>query len=273
MFIAYLAATADPPIPRATAIDPASWFSPDDYPMDAMKQGIEGSVTFEVDVDAAGQPGACRIVVSSGSPTLDQRTCDIVRSRGRFVPATGPGGTSVAGRYRNRAIWKMPDMLQPAYHATILDFSADPADPVCTVQSKGPAIGGPTCDQLTRQDATKAVQGRVVKVVYLISQAPAGEAPYRGEADWGPRLSYLAADTYYLKGSLPTSCIPVATEGVWAGMNACSSFPGTRTLTDAEKSKAIRMRTEVSFFAILRPVSSGGACKQGESAAEAAACN
>ncbi len=120
MFIAFLvAATA---IPQATAIDPASWFSPSNYPVEAMKKGIEGSVTFDVDVDAEGKPTACRITASSGSPILDQATCHIVQSKGRFVAARRPDGKPVAGHYSSRAIWRMsnhpPAQPQPLSEPT-----------------------------------------------------------------------------------------------------------------------------------------------------------
>ena len=257
MFIAYFAALAA--TPKATAIDPASWFSSDDYPLEAVKQGVQGSVTFEVDVDAAGKPTACRIAVSSGSPILDQRTCEIVSEKGQFKPAVGPGGRPVAGRYSNRAIWKMPNMTQAAYRAGIIDFSGDPDNPVCTIQSKGPEIGGFSCEQMIRQvQAMKGLGTRLIKLVYLVSQAPGDAVPYRGEPDWGVRLSYLASDVYYLKGSYPSACVAVAAEGMSARIDPCSAFPGVGTLSQADKKKAIRTRTEISLFALLPPASRSG---------------
>ena len=106
MFVAFVAAAMV--IPTATAIEPASWFSSDSYPLEAMKRRIEGSVTFDVDVDPQGRPTACRIIVSSGYAMLDQATCDAVQAKGRFVPATGADGKPIAGHYSNRAIWRMP---------------------------------------------------------------------------------------------------------------------------------------------------------------------
>lgn len=85
-----LAAAAD--VITAKPIDIGSWFRANDYPIEAMKKGIEGSVTFEVDVDPAGKPTACRVAVSSGSSILDRATCDAVLARARFEPALGPDG-------------------------------------------------------------------------------------------------------------------------------------------------------------------------------------
>jgi TonB family protein len=108
MFIAFLLAAATT-VPEATPIEPASWFSPNDYPTDALKKGIQGSVSFDVEVDPEGRPTGCRVTVSSGDPNLDQTTCKLVESKGKFIPATGPDGKPVAGHYSSRANW----FLQP----------------------------------------------------------------------------------------------------------------------------------------------------------------
>lgn len=112
MFIAFLWAAAAP-VPVATAIDPASWFSPNNYPAEAAKKGIQGSVTFDADVDANGRATACRITVSSGSQLLDQATCNLVLSQGRFIPAKGADGKPVPGHYGNRAIWVLQGPARP----------------------------------------------------------------------------------------------------------------------------------------------------------------
>lgn len=106
MFIAFLIAAAAP-LPEATPIDPASWFSPNNYPADARKKGVQGTVTFDVDVSAEGLPTACRVTASSGSPVLDNTTCAIVQENGRFIPATGRNGKPVSGHYSNRAVWML----------------------------------------------------------------------------------------------------------------------------------------------------------------------
>jgi TonB family protein len=120
MFIAFLVLAAAT-VAKASAIDPGSWFSPSNYPTEALKKGIEGSVSFEVDVDPEGKPTACRVRVSSGYQLLDQATCDIVESKGRFIPATGPDGRPVAGHYGNRAIWRMQPVATGGPTATAID--------------------------------------------------------------------------------------------------------------------------------------------------------
>lgn len=106
MFIAFVLAAAMQ-LPTATAIDPGSWFSPNNYPPEALKKGIQGSVTFDANVDANGKATACRVTISSGSDMLDQATCNLVLSQGRFIPAAGADGRPVAGHYSNRAVWML----------------------------------------------------------------------------------------------------------------------------------------------------------------------
>jgi TonB family protein len=111
MFIAFLAAAAAT-VPQATAIDVGSWFSAGDYPVEAQRKGIEGTATFEVDVDASGKPTACRITKSSGSPILDQKTCEVVLARGRFKPAMRHG-MPIPGRYRKTTAWRLEGTAPP----------------------------------------------------------------------------------------------------------------------------------------------------------------
>lgn len=256
MFIAFVAgaaATAAAPSP----IDPVSWFGADSYPMDAQKKGIEGSVTYDVRVDRDGKPTSCRIVGSSGSRILDQATCGALLSKAKFTPAIGPNGQPVASHYINKAIWRMPDKLRASYRAVILDFSADPLHPVCTIRSTGSEVGEPTCAQFEDQASTAGLPQKVTKLVHLLSTAPDTDVPYQGEPDWGARILYIAADQYYLKGSFPIACISVAAEGAAAGRDPCGGFPGSRALTDVERQKATRTRVETSIFAVPRASSAG----------------
>jgi TonB family protein len=106
MLIAFVAA-ALAAVSQATPVDRGSWFSPDDYPIDAAKHGIEGSVTFDLDIDATGKPTACRVTSSSGAQVLDQATCDLAIRRARFMPATGQDGKAVPARYSDQAVWQL----------------------------------------------------------------------------------------------------------------------------------------------------------------------
>jgi len=273
MFIAFLVASAAAtnPVPRVTPIDKRSWFTGDDYPAAAARAGIEGSVTFEADVDASGSPTDCRITKSSGHPELDKATCDIIRARAHFKPAHDRAGKPIAGRFSDRTVWRLMGPTGATYHALILDFSADPDKPVCTVKENVASTGGLTCERMLKT-VPEDIGKRVIKLVYLATTSSGDQKPYAGEPDWGERVSYVANEQYLLKGPMPVACVPIAAEGMAAGHDACSEFPGARTLSEEEKKASTKLRVEVSTFAARRPTAPSTTCKSGESAAESQAC-
>ena len=74
-----------------------------DYPVEAWRDGSEGTVRFELDHDAAGKIVDCRIIESSGSAVLDDATCPIILERakaGLWEDDPEPG--TMEGTYR----WK-----------------------------------------------------------------------------------------------------------------------------------------------------------------------
>lgn len=66
------------------------------YPRDALRQGQEGEVVLQVDVDAEGKPTAVEVVTSSRYRSLDRAAAAAVR-RWRFRPAM-QDGVAVPGR-------------------------------------------------------------------------------------------------------------------------------------------------------------------------------
>jgi periplasmic protein TonB len=65
------------------------------YPIQAIRSGIEGRVMLRIDVDANGVPIDGRIEKSSGSTLLDRAALKFVLAKWRFVPATH-GGQNIA---------------------------------------------------------------------------------------------------------------------------------------------------------------------------------
>jgi TonB family protein len=102
------AAGAHPSAHRARA-DLASYFTDADYPADAIRRGEQGVVAFTLDVDLSGRVSACRITGSSGSATLDEATCRIVRERAQFTPAQNRRGRAVPDRVSSRVRWVLPE--------------------------------------------------------------------------------------------------------------------------------------------------------------------
>ncbi|MCL6249569.1 energy transducer TonB [Altererythrobacter sp. KTW20L] len=88
---------------------PTGWVTNADYPRRGITQGLEGDVTYMLDVGLNGRATACRIVSSSGHSVLDQATCRLIERRARFDPATDRTGAQVAGTYRGAVSWTIPD--------------------------------------------------------------------------------------------------------------------------------------------------------------------
>ncbi len=83
-----------------------SWVTNADYPLDAWRNGEEGSVDYELDVDQAGKVTACRIAHSSGFPALDAQTCRLLIERARFEPAQDSRRKPIAGVFYGSIIWQ-----------------------------------------------------------------------------------------------------------------------------------------------------------------------
>jgi protein TonB len=80
-----------------------------DYPSEAARAGITGSVTVHYDVDAEGRVSGCIVVRSSGSEALDRTTCRLIEARFRYHPARDSAGNPVPGV----AGWRQDWWLEP----------------------------------------------------------------------------------------------------------------------------------------------------------------
>ena len=122
-----LAAGAEPPPPAPAANAPApapapaeasdipkmpgdilvTYFSDDDYPPEAVRKHQEGAVTFVLLVGADGAVKSCSILVSSGWPLRDDRTCELASARIRFRPAHDSLGRPVEDRTQATLRWRL----------------------------------------------------------------------------------------------------------------------------------------------------------------------
>jgi TonB family protein len=93
------------PMPEGS---PGRWFSPDSYPLAALRAGEEGRVRVRVAIDSNGSPIGCRVAQSSGHPALDNGTCGVVMAQGHFVPVTNRAGQALAAIWESpRIFWKL----------------------------------------------------------------------------------------------------------------------------------------------------------------------
>jgi len=79
--------------------NPGALILADDYPSEARRAGITGSVKMALAVDAKGVPTDCQIIESSASAILDKASCAIGMGRFRFKPATNDAGEPIASVY------------------------------------------------------------------------------------------------------------------------------------------------------------------------------
>ena len=97
-----------PPKAAAPRGRPGDWVTTNDYPSRALREEREGTTGFRLSVGPDGRVTNCEITSSSGSPDLDQATCDNLRRRARFTPATDGEGQPTSGSYVSRTRWVIP---------------------------------------------------------------------------------------------------------------------------------------------------------------------
>ncbi len=89
-------------------VDLVSLFSTDDYPPEAMRRAEQGMTAVELGVSPTGQVVSCRVTASSGSSSLDGRTCAVIMERAHYSILRGRGGHPVASTDRARIRWVLP---------------------------------------------------------------------------------------------------------------------------------------------------------------------
>lgn len=73
--------------------------SASDYPPAALRNGEQGLVRVTLLVGIDGRVAGCAVTVSSGSQTLDEATCSILRRRARFIAAAQANGSPALDRW------------------------------------------------------------------------------------------------------------------------------------------------------------------------------
>jgi len=99
----------DVQIPAEPIGSPASWVSPNDYPKEARRNREMGRVKVRLDIDDAGKIAGCHVVMSSGSKSLDETTCERAGSRARFRPARDASGKAIPTIRIMTFMWLIPD--------------------------------------------------------------------------------------------------------------------------------------------------------------------
>lgn len=64
---------------------PEEWIGLDDYPVEARKSRLRGTTEIQIGLGSDGLVHDCTVTKSSGSPLLDDRTCELIQHRGQFL--------------------------------------------------------------------------------------------------------------------------------------------------------------------------------------------
>ena len=78
-----------------------------DYPDAAREREEEGRVYVSYLVTLDGRASECRVERSSGSPTLDAKTCEIVNTRYLMEPPRDDAGNPISKRVRQFIVWQL----------------------------------------------------------------------------------------------------------------------------------------------------------------------
>jgi TonB family protein len=90
-------AAKDKSTPVAAKTNPANWFPESAYPAEAKRKGEQGRVVVKLAIDSTGTPTGCTVVSSSGSAGLDEATCRLAVTNGKFRPARDAQGRATMG--------------------------------------------------------------------------------------------------------------------------------------------------------------------------------
>lgn len=93
-------APAPPP-----SMNPADWITADDYPIDALRNGDEGTVSIRWTVTPDGRVRDCAVTASSGHASLDAAACRAIVRSGLYPPVAAGAPARV---FTRRVVWKMP---------------------------------------------------------------------------------------------------------------------------------------------------------------------
>lgn len=85
-----------------------AWFTPDDYPLDAIRNETEADSVIAWIVDLDGRVSDCRAMRTAGSEIFDAQACRVVTTKGRYLPPTDATGRPATSRDGRRIRWRLP---------------------------------------------------------------------------------------------------------------------------------------------------------------------
>lgn len=82
-------------------------FGFDNYPPEARRRNESGRAAVLLTIEAGGQVSACRLVETSGSGSLDAKTCELFLNRSRWKAATDAAGNPVRSQLMTAVRWQL----------------------------------------------------------------------------------------------------------------------------------------------------------------------
>jgi TonB family protein len=153
-----------------------------DYPAD-VHGNAEGATTVLLRVGINGRVVGCTVTSSSGHSSLDSTTCNVVRRRFRYQPATHDG-LPVEATHRLRVEWRLPEEVRIAFAQGRMTYTVTAAPTGVTACRL--TLDGPTFVQLGEKQCANPTVVRLV--------APAGMAPSQPPVRVSHILSLLPVD-------------------------------------------------------------------------------
>ena len=106
-----------PPPPPPRKVEPArakanlaGLISDEDYPASALRSEEQGSVRVTLQIGTNGRVTGCSVSKSSGSSALDNATCRLLTSRGRFTPARDSSGNPTTDTVTSpNIVWRISE--------------------------------------------------------------------------------------------------------------------------------------------------------------------
>lgn len=84
-------------------------FRSSDYPSAAIDSESEGRVLARLRIDPNGKISSCDVLIATKSPALDQRTCQLLLRRARYVPAQNKSGKPMTSFVVQQVTWVLAD--------------------------------------------------------------------------------------------------------------------------------------------------------------------
>lgn len=212
----------------------ATLLSSDDYPLEALRKGEQGTVSLRLQVGANGRVAGCTITRSSGSAILDSTTCRLLTARARFTPARDARGRPVADSLSSRIVWRIPDPLIPMESRSLVaQVGVTPAGAVtCSISVNNRAVSPVSCDAPPGLAEAARASGKWTQQTMYERISLVGEAPAMVPADWGERLTSSEAKLRVAADGSIVGCWATRNDQLEAGVKArilaadpCKAWP------------------------------------------------